>query len=77
MTIIFCTYIRFFFYGNYREKLYFSTKSQSLRGGSDLKQRIWNSVKPIISEWTGKQLVDTSLYGIRIYKAGAILATRK
>lgn len=50
---------------------------QSLRGGWDLKQRIWNGVKPIISEWTGKTLVDTSLYGIRVYRDGAILATRE
>lgn len=57
--------------------LYLNYFTQSLRGGMDLKTRIWNSVKPIISEWTGKELVDTSLYGIRIYKAGAILATRE
>jgi hypothetical protein len=34
-------------------------------------------VKPIISEWVGHELRDTSLYGIRVYSDGAILATRK
>lgn len=27
------------------------------------------------SEWTGQQLAECSLYGIRIYKEGAVLAT--
>lgn len=42
-----------------------------------MKQRIWDGVKPIISEWVGRELVDTSLYGIRVYPEGSILATRK
>jgi hypothetical protein len=50
---------------------------QSLRGNNGLKQRIWDGVKPIISEWVGHELKDTSLYGIRVYKEGSILATRK
>jgi prolyl 4-hydroxylase len=50
-------------------------EDKSLRGGWDMKQRIWASVKPIISEWTGKALMDTSLYGIRVYRPGSILAT--
>lgn len=50
---------------------------QALRGGQSLKQRIWDGVKPIISEWVGHDLKDTSLYGIRVYKEGSILATRK
>lgn len=41
-----------------------------------MKERIWAGVKPILEEWTGKQLVPTSLYGIRVYQDGAILATR-
>lgn len=53
------------------------TFCQSLRGGLSLKQRIWDGIKPIISEWVGKELTDTSLYGIRVYREGAILATRK
>ena len=34
-------------------------------------------VKPIIEEWTGQKIEPTSLYGIRVYKEGAVLATRK
>lgn len=28
----------------------------------------------VISEWTGQELTPTSLYGIRVYKDGAVLA---
>jgi hypothetical protein len=27
------------------------------------------------SEWTGQQLAECSLYGVRVYKEGAVLAT--
>ena len=50
-------------------------EDKSLRGGFDVKQQIWNAVKPILEEWTGKELTPTSLYGIRVYKHGAVLAT--
>eukprot|EP00980_Cylindrotheca_fusiformis_P018840 scaffold6276_cov138-Cylindrotheca_fusiformis.AAC.27 len=43
-------------------------------GGPKLRQDIWDAVRVIISEWTGQHLSETSLYGIRIYKEGAILA---
>jgi len=43
-------------------------------GGKDVKKIIWNSAYKIISEWTGQHLAESSLYGIRVYKAGAILA---
>lgn len=33
----------------------------------DLKQNISNSVKPILEEWAGTELVLTSVYGIRLY----------
>ena len=52
-----------------------SFEDKSLRGGSDLKQEIWDAIHPVISEWTGKQLEQTSLYGIRVYRRGAVLAT--
>ena len=53
-----------------------STEDGRLRGsGSALKNSIWNGVKPILEEWTGHTLKPTSLYGIRIYHHGAILAT--
>lgn len=42
--------------------------------GMELKTRIWHDVKPILEEWTGRPLQRTSLYGIRVYPNGAILA---
>lgn len=50
---------------------------QGLRGGKPLRQQIWDSLKPILEEWTGHRLESTSLYGIRVYKHGAVLAPRK
>jgi len=44
-------------------------------GGFVLKQHIWNAARDTIQEWTGQQLAECSLYGIRIYKEGAVLAT--
>jgi len=52
-----------------------SFEDRALRGGLDLKSRIWEAMKPIIEEWTGKKVVETSLYGVRVYKKGAVLAT--
>jgi prolyl 4-hydroxylase len=53
-----------------------SLEDQSLRGGDgSVKRNIWDGVKPIIEEWTGQTLEPTSLYGIRVYKDGAVLAT--
>lgn len=54
-----------------------SFEDSSLRGGLQLKSLIWNAVKPIIEQWVGYPVEPTSLYGIRIYKRGAVLATRK
>ena len=50
-------------------------EDKSLRGGFDVKKMIWDGAKPILEEWTGKQLTPTSLYGVRVYKEGAVLAT--
>lgn len=53
-----------------------SVEDTNLRGGGySLKQKIWNAARDIISEWTGQDLTQCSLYGIRVYKEGAILAT--
>jgi hypothetical protein len=53
-----------------------STEDGTLRGsGNGLKTSIWNGVKPVLEEWTGHKLKPTSLYGIRLYHHGAILAT--
>ena len=47
-----------------------------LRGaGSAIKNQIWAAVKPYMEEWTGKAQKPTSLYGIRVYKDQAVLAT--
>ena len=50
---------------------------QQLRGGLDVKQAIWDGLRPVIEEWVGRPVYETSLYGIRKYTGGAVLATRK
>jgi len=52
-----------------------SVENSSLRGGgSNLKQAIWDAARETIEEWTGEELTQCSLYGIRVYTEGAILA---
>ncbi len=48
--------------------------STLIGGGAELHDTIWNVTKDLISAWTGQELEGSSLYGIRIYKEGAILA---
>ena len=43
-------------------------------GGYTLKQHVWNAARDTIQEWTGHKLAECSLYGIRIYTEGAMLA---
>jgi len=43
-------------------------------GGYVLKQHIWNAARDTIEAWTGYRQAECSLYGIRIYKEGAMLA---
>jgi len=53
-----------------------SVEDRKLRGGgSELKQKIWNEAKATLEEWTGQELRQCSLYGIRVYQEGSILAT--
>lgn len=53
-----------------------SVEDAKLRGGGyTLKQKIWDSAKKILEEWTGEELTQCSLYGIRIYHAEAVLAS--
>ena len=53
-----------------------SVEDTGLRGGGyKLKQKIWNDAKEIVSEWTGQELTQCSLYGIRIYYTDAVLAS--
>jgi prolyl 4-hydroxylase len=52
-----------------------SVEDTNLRGGGNsLKQKIWDAAKVVISEWTGQELTQCSLYGIRVYKGGSVLA---
>jgi len=52
-----------------------SVEDRGLRGGgSKIKDMIWASAKSTIEEWTQQELTPCSLYGIRVYKEGAVLA---
>mmetsp|Transcript_22394 Transcript_22394/g.38426 ORF Transcript_22394/g.38426 Transcript_22394/m.38426 type:complete len:493 (+) Transcript_22394:84-1562(+) len=44
-------------------------------GGKTLKHSIWETARHALQEWTGQELTPTSLYGIRKYTLGSILAT--
>jgi len=53
-----------------------SVEDSQLRGGGHiLKKAIWNAARDTIQEWTGQELTECSLYGIRVYKSDAVLAT--
>lgn len=53
-----------------------STEDSNLRGaGNALKTQVWEGIRPVIEEWVGHKVKATSLYGIRVYTEGAILAT--
>lgn len=53
-----------------------SVEDTSLPGGGyKLKDAIWAAAKETLEEWTGEELQPCSLYGIRIYTEGAMLAT--
>jgi prolyl 4-hydroxylase len=53
-----------------------SVEDTGLRGGGyKIKDAIWGAAKSTLEEWTGEDLQPCSLYGIRIYTEGAILAT--
>lgn len=43
-------------------------------GGFALQQQVVNEIRAIIEEWTGQRQIQTSVYGIRIYKNGSMLA---
>ena len=53
-----------------------SVEDTTLRGGGRmLKQKIWDAARTVIQEWTGEELTECSLYGVRVYYEGAVLAT--
>jgi hypothetical protein len=39
-----------------------------------LKGSIWDETRSILEQWTGVELSPTSLYGVRVYTDGAVLA---
>ena len=43
-------------------------------GGEDLRNLIWEHAQTILEEWTDQTLTPSSLYGIRKYTSGAVLA---
>jgi hypothetical protein len=43
-------------------------------GGASLQNKIWDMAKNVLQEWTGQELSPVSLYGIRLYHNGSILA---
>lgn len=52
-----------------------SVEDTGLRGGGGaLKQEIWNAAKDTLQEWTGEELTQCSLYGVRVYYEGSVLA---
>jgi prolyl 4-hydroxylase len=52
-----------------------SVENTKLRGGGGaLQNAIWDAARSTIEEWTGEELTPCSLYGIRVYGNGAILA---
>jgi prolyl 4-hydroxylase len=52
-----------------------SVENQKLRGGGqELKRQLWDAAKSTIEEWTGMEQQPTSMYGIRVYTAGAVLS---
>jgi prolyl 4-hydroxylase len=53
-----------------------SVEDSGLRGGGRaLKQQLWDAARTTISEWTGQELTECSLYGVRVYTEGAVLST--
>jgi len=51
-----------------------SLDNTKLKGQAGLKKRVWDAACDAIEEWTGQTLHPVSLYGIRIYPEGAVLA---
>ncbi|RYH20963.1 hypothetical protein EON65_21915 [archaeon] len=49
----------------------------NIDSGKDVAATLGSAIKPIVEEWINMEVELTSLYGIRVYKRGSILATRK
>lgn len=53
-----------------------AVENSKLRGGGlYLKNKIWSLAKDTLQQWTGEELTACSLYGIRVYTEGSVLAT--
>lgn len=53
-----------------------SVEDTRLRGaGSNIKRKVWNAAKDTMQQWISHEVTECSLYGIRVYTEGAILAT--
>jgi prolyl 4-hydroxylase len=53
-----------------------NVEDSSLRGGGfQLKQAIWDAAKQTVQDFTGQELTQCSLYGVRVYTEGAVLNT--
>jgi len=53
-----------------------SVEDVALRGaGNNIKRHVWDAARDTIQEWTGEELTDCSMYGIRVYTEGSVLAT--
>lgn len=51
-----------------------SLEERKFKGGLALKDEIWNATMTYLEDWSGQVLSPTSLYGVRIYTGGSVLA---
>ena len=43
-------------------------------GGGSIRTEVWDATKEVLEQWTGVELSQSSLYGVRVYQEGAVLA---
>ncbi|KAL7534919.1 hypothetical protein ACHAXR_006158 [Thalassiosira sp. AJA248-18] len=53
---------------------HWSSPTKMLNVDSPIRRAIWDASKEILEEWTGVELSQSSLYGVRVYTEGAVLA---
>jgi prolyl 4-hydroxylase len=53
---------------------HWETPTYMLPLGTDIRKSLLDAVQPTLEAWTGQSLVFTSLYGVRVYKEGAVLS---
>lgn len=46
---------------------------QRTGGSTELQDKVWELVRPVLEQWTGQHLAPVSLYGIRLYHNNSIL----